>query len=233
MVGTAAEYRPASSARVSTASEISRASSRRDYAAARARRAAAAARAAAGRQPHRAEAPLAGRAAALCRGTRHRQRQHAEEVRPGLRHPQAAGRDRRADQRRGRARDPAGWLRLPALARRQLCRRPGRHLRLAVADPPLRPAHRRRGAGPGARAQGRRALLRAAARQHDQFRHARGGAASRPFRQPDALLPDPEAEPRGRRAEGHLDPDHRDRGPARQGPAGADRGAAAGPARRC
>ena len=88
------------------------------------------------------------------------------------------------------------------------------------------PAHRRCGPGSGPGAQGGRALLRAAAREHDQFRHARGRPAPRPFRQPDALLPDAEAQSRGRRAEGRLDPDHRDRGAAGQGPAGADRGAA-------
>ena len=38
--------------------------------------------------------------------------------------------------------------------------------------------------------------------------------------------PTAEAEPRGHRPERQLDPDHRDRGTARQGPAGADRGAA-------
>ena len=45
----------------------------------------------------------------------------------------------------GRARDPARRLRLPAGARLQLPAGPRRHLRLAVADPQVRPAHRRHG----------------------------------------------------------------------------------------
>ena len=45
----------------------------------------------------------------------------------------------------GRARDAARRLRLPARARLQLPAGPRRHLRLAVADPQVRPAHRRHG----------------------------------------------------------------------------------------
>ena len=52
------------------------------------------------------------------------------------------------DHRRGRRRDAAGRLRLPALRRVQLPARARRHLRLALADPALRPAHRRHGRGP-------------------------------------------------------------------------------------
>jgi hypothetical protein len=52
-------------------------------------------------------------------------------------------------------------LRLPALARGELSRRPRRHLRLAQPGPPLRPAYRRHGRRRDPRTQGRRALFRA------------------------------------------------------------------------
>ena len=56
---------------------------------------------------------------------------------------------------------------------------PGRHLRLALADPPLRPAHRRHGRGPDPQPEGGRALFRAAQGQHDQFRGSRRRSATR------------------------------------------------------
>jgi transcription termination factor Rho len=54
---------------------------------------------------------------------------------------QLAARNRH--HRRGRRRGASGRLRLPALAGRQLPAGSGRHLRLALADPPLLAADRR------------------------------------------------------------------------------------------
>ena len=144
-------------------------------------------------------------------------------------HPEAARRQRGRDHRRRRRRGAAGRLRLPALARRQLPRRAGRHLCLALADPALRPAHRRYGRGPDPQPQGRRALFRAAEGQHDQFRGSGQDAAQGPFRQPDAALSGraPEARDRGSDPQGFLGARHRYRVADRQGPARADRRAAA------
>ncbi len=83
-------------------------------------------------------------------------------------------RQTRRDLRRRRPRDPPRRLRLPARPRLQLPARPGRHLRLALADPPLRPAHRRHRRGADPSAQGLGALLRAAQGRADQRRAARG-----------------------------------------------------------
>ena len=74
-----------------------------------------------------------------------------------------------ADLRRRRARDPAGRLRLPALAGGELSARPGRHLCQPEPGAPLRPAHRRHGRGPDPLAQGRRALFRPAQGQQINF----------------------------------------------------------------
>ena len=106
---------------------------------------------------------------------------------------------------------------------------PGRHLRLALADPPLRPAHRRHHRRPDPLAQGRRALLRAAQGQHDQFRGPREGPPQGQLRQPDAALSRRAAEDgaRGSDQEGPLAARHRHRRADRQGPARADRVAAA------
>ena len=101
--------------------------------------------------------------------------------------------------RRGRRRGAAGRLRLPALARFQLSARPRRHLCLALADPELRPAHRRHGRGPDPQPQGWRALFRAAQGQHDQFRGPGEDQAQDPLRQPDAALSRRAAEAGGRR----------------------------------
>ena len=87
---------------------------------------------------------------------------------------------------------------LPPQPRLQLPARPGRHLRLALADPPLQPAHRRHGARDGAPAEGRRALLRAPQGRLDQRRAARGEPGEGPLRQPDAALPDQAAHARAR-----------------------------------
>ena len=56
---------------------------------------------------------------------------------------------------------------------------PGRHLCFALADPPARPAHRRHGRGRDSQPEGRRALLRAAEVQRDQFRGSRRRRATR------------------------------------------------------
>ena len=58
-------------------------------------------------------------------------------------HPQAARDARDRHHRRRRGRGALRRLRLPALAGSELPARARRHLRLALADPPLRPAHRR------------------------------------------------------------------------------------------
>ena len=82
--------------------------------------------------------------------------------------------------------DGFGFLRAPD---QNYLAGPRRHLRVAVADPPLQPAHRRHRARPDPPAEGGRALLRAAQGRPDQLRAARGGAAQDPVRQPDAALP--------------------------------------------
>ena len=66
--------------------------------------------------------------------------------------------------------DGFGFLRAPD---QNYLAGPGRHLRLALADPPLQPAHRRHRARSGAAAEGGRALLRAAQGRPDQLRGAR------------------------------------------------------------
>ena len=106
---------------------------------------------------------------------------------------------------------------------------PRRHLRLALADPPLRPAHRRHRRGRDPLAERRRALLRAAQGQHDQFRGPREGAPQGQLRQPDAALSGAAAQDGARRSdqEGSLGARHRHRGADRQGPARPDRVAAA------
>ena len=133
------------------------------------------------------------------------------------------------DHRRRRRRDAAGRLRLPALGRRQLSAGPGRHLCLALADPPARPAHRRHGRGRDSQPEGGRALFRAAEVQRDQFRGSGEDPPQGPFRQSDAALSQraPEARGRGPDPQGPVVPRHRHRRADRQGPARADRRAAA------
>ena len=65
---------------------------------------------------------------------------------------------------------------------------PGRHLRLAVADPQVRPADRRHRVGPDPAAEGRGALLRADQGRGGQLRGARSGARQAVLREPDAAL---------------------------------------------
>ena len=92
-----------------------------------------------------------------------------QEAGPDLQDPQRAGEAQRADVRRGDAGDPARRLRLPAQPRLSLSLLPRRHLRFAQPDSPLRPADRRDGVRPDPPAQGKRAVLRAAARRGDQL----------------------------------------------------------------
>ena len=119
-------------------------------------------------------------------------------------------------------------LRLPALAGGELPARPRRHLCLALADPPLRPAHRRHPRRPDPQPERGRALLRAAQGQHHQFRGPGKGPAQDQLRQPDAALSRRAAEDgaRGSDQEGSLAARHRHRRADRQGPARADRVAA-------
>ena len=70
-------------------------------------------------------------------GKPHRVRRH-QEAGPDLQDPQGAGQAQRPDVRRGDARSPARRLRLPPQPRLPLPLLPGRHLRLAQPDSPLR-----------------------------------------------------------------------------------------------
>ena len=64
-----------------------------------------------------------------------------------------------------------------------------RHLRLAVADPPLRPAHRRPRLRPGPSAEGQREVLQPAARRGRQRRRSGSRPPPPEFRHADADLP--------------------------------------------
>ena len=103
---------------------------------------------------------------------------------------------------------------------------PGRHLRLAVADPQVRSADRRHGLRADPSAEGRRALLRADQGRGGQLRGARPGARQAVLREPDAALSAGAAAARDDRREprrARHGPDDADR----QGPARPDRRAAA------
>ena len=76
---------------------------------------------------------------------------------------------------------------------------PGRHLRLAVADPQVRPAHRRHRVGRHPAAEGRRALLRADQGRGDQLRAAREDEGEDLLREPHAALSAAEDQSRDRR----------------------------------
>ena len=129
----------------------------------------------------------------------------------------------------GHDRGAARRLRLPALARGELSRRPRRHLHLAQPGPQVRPAHRRHGRRRDPRAQGRRALFRADPADRGQFRRSRRGPPPRQFRQSDAALSRREADARHARSDGQgqVGAGDRHRLAAGQGPAHADRRAAA------
>ena len=175
------------------------------------------------------EAENPGRAAGFCRRAADRERLVAAQAGHDVRDPEAARRKRRADLRRRRARSLVGRVRLPALAGSQLPARPRRHLCQPEPGAPLWPAHRRYGRRPDPLAARRRALFRAAQGQQHQFRGARPAAPPDQFRQSDAALSRREDPARTRRPdqEGSDDPRHRPDHAARQGPARADRVAAA------
>ena len=127
------------------------------------------------------------------RRARGRERQHHAQAGADVRDPEAIGVARGRDHRRRRRRGAAGRLRLPALRRFELSVGSRRHLRVAEPDPEIRPAHRRHRRRPDPRPEGRRALLRAAQGQHDQFRRPRKDPPQGPLRQPDAALSRPSA----------------------------------------
>ena len=116
-------------------------------------------------------------------------RRHHEEAGAGLPDPARAGGEGRPHLLRGRARDPARRLRLPARPRVLLPAGAGRHLRLAVADPQVRPAHRRHHQRPDPPAQGGRALLRPHQGGRGQLRAAGPVEGEDLLRQPDPALP--------------------------------------------
>ena len=122
------------------------------------------------RHPHRrVAADVDGRAdRGGPQGKPHRLCRH-QEAGPDLQDPQGAGEAQRPDVRRGDAGGAARRLRLPPQPRLPLSLLPGRHLRLAQPDPPLRPEDRGHGLRPDPPAQGKRALLRPAAGRGDQL----------------------------------------------------------------
>ena len=121
-----------------------------------------------------------------------------EEAGPDLQDPQGARQAERPDVRRGHAGGAARRLRLPAQPRLQLPALPRRHLHLAVADPPLRPAHRRRRGRPDPAAQGERTLFRPAARRGHQLPGSGYPDAESRLRRSDAAAPQQAAEPGSR-----------------------------------
>ena len=142
----------------------------------------------AGNQTSRPQIENAGRTRDVRGRAWGRKRQHHAQAGADVRHPQEP-RDRRdRHHRRRRRRGSLRRLRLPPLARCELPARPRRHLRLALADPPLRPAHRRHHRRPHPQPQGRRTLFCAAEGQHAQFRRPGKGQAQGQFRQPHAAV---------------------------------------------
>jgi hypothetical protein len=75
----------------------------------------------------------------MAQGTRRGKLRHDAQARGHFPHPPEKRRTRGRPVFRGRARNPAGGLRLPPFAELQLPAVPGGHLRLAVANPPVRP----------------------------------------------------------------------------------------------
>ena len=121
-------------------------------------------------------------------GPERRRRNRDAQAGPDLPDSQGADRAERLHLLGRRAGGAAGRFWLPARAGLQLSARPGRHLRVAVADPEVRPAHRRYGVGPDTAAEGRRALFRADQGRGGQFRGARPGAGEAVLREPDAAV---------------------------------------------
>ena len=137
---------------------------------------------------------------------------------------QTPDREERAALRGGRARDPARRLRLPARAGVELPARARRHLRLALADPEVRPAHR---ATPSPARCARPRKASATSRSS----RSRPSTSSRPTPAKDKVLFDnltpalPERAPAA--GDGAGQPDRaraRHDDAPRQGPARADRG---------
>src|SRR6266851_2310372 len=127
------------------------------------------------------EDPAAGQAG---EGPQHRGPRRAAQAGTHLPHPPGPEVGH-ADRGRGRAGGPARRLRLPPQPGFQLHAGSRRHLRVALPDPPLQPAHRRHGEGADPPAQGLGALLRAAQGRRDQLHRARRGRPKGPLRQPD------------------------------------------------
>ena len=187
----------------------------------------------AGNEAARFEDQIADGAVELRRGGRRRERERHAQAGAHVRDSETTRGARRRDHRHRRGRGAAGRLRLPALARFQLSRRPRRHLRLAVADPPLRSPHRRHRRGPDQKPEGRRALFRPAQGQHHQFRGPGEAAPQDSLRQSDAALSRRVARDGNARSDqqGQYRPGDRHRVADRQGPARTDRGASRAPAR--
>ncbi len=114
--------------------------------------------------------------------------QRSSQAGSDLQDPSGTERKRRAHLRRGRAGNFARRLRLPALAGLQLSARPRRHLRVALADPQVRPQDRRLHQRQRAPAPRRREVLRAGQDRGHQLRVARRDAQQDPLRQPHAAL---------------------------------------------
>ena len=167
------------------------------------------------------------------RRARNRERLLAAQAGYAVRDSEAAGRERRPDFRRRRARSPVRRIRLFALSRSQLPARSRRHLCQPEPGPAVRTAHRRHGRGRDSLAARRRALFRAAQGQRHQFRRTRPAAPADQFRQSDAALSRREAAARIRRfdPQGSDDPGHRPDHAARQGPARARSSRRRAPAR--
>ena len=175
---------------------------------------------------HRAEGQEHPAAHPDRQGPERRRRHRHAQAGADLPDPQGADRAERLHLLRGRARSAARRLRLPARARLQLPARPRRHLRLAVADPQVRPADRRHRVGPDPAAEGRGALLRADQGRGGQLRGARSGARQAVLREPDAALPAGALRARDD-ARQPVRPRHGPDDADRQGPARPDRRAAA------
>ena len=122
-------------------------------------------------------------------GARHRRRDRHAQAGVDLRDPPRARREERQRLLGRRARDAARRVRLPARARLQLPARSRRHLRLAVADSQVRPAHRRHRVRRHPAAEGRRALLRADQGRGHQLRAAGEDEGKDLLREPHAALP--------------------------------------------
>ncbi len=116
----------------------------------------------AGNETSGSQGQESGRTCILCRGKGRRKRQHHAQAGADVRDPQAARDSGNRHYRRRRGRGSIRWIWISALTRCQLSAGAGRYLCLALADPPLRPAHRRHAGRPDPFAEGRRALFRAA-----------------------------------------------------------------------